>query len=65
MTSPIKCPTCPICGSEPLFILPGILPWFCPQDACDVLAWDPYSTLEENLTDAQPVRHFINGIEQP
>jgi hypothetical protein len=42
-----------------------IKPWFCQNDDCNVLAWDPDSTLEENLMDASPVRHFINGVEQP
>jgi len=61
----ILCPRCPVCGRPPLFALEQITPWFCASDDCNVLAWDPYSTLEENLTDARPVREFINGVEQP
>jgi hypothetical protein len=34
---------------------PSLVPWFCNNDECDVLGWDPYSTLEENLMDASPV----------
>jgi hypothetical protein len=35
---------------------PQITPWFCSNEECDVLAWDPYSTLQENLMDAAPVQ---------
>ena len=65
MRSDIKCATCPVCGAQPLFMLPELTPWFCPADECNVLGWDPYSSLAENLMDAAPVRHFINGVEQP
>lgn len=51
----ILCPTCPVCGSEPLFVTPNLLPWFCPRDECLVFGWDPYATLEENLLDASPL----------
>jgi hypothetical protein len=62
---PVKCPYCPVCSGPPAFAWAEITPWFCINDDCDVLGWDPYSTLEENLTDAAPVRHFIDGVEQP
>ena len=40
-------------------------PWFCVDDDCEALAWDPYSTLAENLMDARHIREFIDGEEQP
>ena len=61
----IRCPTCPVCGSQPLFAWATVVPWMCPSEDCNVFGWDPYGTLEQNLTDARPVRHFINGVEQP
>jgi hypothetical protein len=64
MEKPVKCPKCPVCGAEPVLSWPTITPWFCPNEECDVLGWDPYSTLAENLMDAAPVRYFINGVEQ-
>jgi hypothetical protein len=60
-----SCPQCPLCGGEPMFRTPTLVPWFCMDDRCDVFGWDPYSTLEENLMDAAPVRWFIDGVEQP
>jgi hypothetical protein len=63
--SQIQCPTCPLCGSQPAFTLPGLTPWFCSNDDCNVLGWDPYSTLDENLLDAGRARIFIDGVEQP
>jgi hypothetical protein len=44
-----------VCGAPPVLAAPGITPWFCTNLKCDVLAWDPYSTLEANLMDASPV----------
>jgi hypothetical protein len=61
----IKCERCPLCSGPPSFAWVEITPWFCPNEECNVLGWDPYSTLEENLMDAGHVRVFINGIEQP
>ena len=46
---------CPVCGAMPVLAGRGVTPWFCSNTKCDVLAWDPYSTLEENLMDAAPV----------
>ena len=48
-------PLCPVCSAPPLFAWAEITPWFCTNDECDVLGWDPYSTLAENLMDATPV----------
>lgn len=50
----IRCQTCPVCASEPVIDSPNLTPWFCSNADCDVLAWDPYSTLEQNLLDARP-----------
>jgi hypothetical protein len=65
MRSPIECPTCPVCGSEPLYAFRELLPWFCPRDECVVLAWDPYSSLEANLTDAAPVQVTTTYVDGP
>jgi hypothetical protein len=46
---------CPMCGGAPLLATPELIPWFCVNDDCIALAWDPYSTLEELLTDARHV----------
>lgn len=46
---------CPVCGALPVLAGRGVTPWFCSNLKCDVLGWDPYSTLEENLMDAAPV----------
>lgn len=48
----IKTPACPVCSGPPSFNWAEITPWFCINDDCDVLAWDPYSSLEENLMNA-------------
>lgn len=51
----ILCPTCPLCSQPPHVGLDGLSPWFCGTDDCPALCWDPYSSLEENLTNAGPV----------
>jgi hypothetical protein len=56
----IKTARCPICGGLPMFESPTLIPWFCMDDRCDVLGWDPYSTLDENLMDAAPVQVIHN-----
>jgi hypothetical protein len=38
----IKCPYCPICGAEPILATINVSPWFCPNEDCNCLAWDPY-----------------------
>jgi hypothetical protein len=48
----VKCPRCPLCGSAPLYAWTGLVPWFCPAEDCDALAWDPFVTLEDNLMNA-------------
>jgi hypothetical protein len=57
---------CPVCSSLPVLAGRGVTPWFCSNTKCDVLAWDPYSTLEENLMDATPVtiEEFAAKIEE-
>jgi hypothetical protein len=56
--------TCPVCSGPPAFGPTPWTPWFCGNDDCEVLGWDPYATLEENLMNAGPVRYFINGQEK-
>lgn len=55
MRSTIVCPRCPVCSGPPVLALPELLPWFCGTPGCITFAWDPYSTLEENLMDATRV----------
>lgn len=43
----IKTPMCPKCGTPPFTT--HFMPWFCPNDDCDVLAWPPDKTVEELL----------------
>lgn len=43
-----------MCSEPPAIAVPGLAQWFCGNDDCDVLCWDPYATLEDNLTDARP-----------
>lgn len=40
-----------MCGSFPTFAWVELTPWFCPNDNCEVLAWDPYSSAHENFAD--------------
>jgi hypothetical protein len=47
----IKCPYCPVCGAEPVFSMVGITPWFCPNDDCRAVAWDPFATALRNLSE--------------
>jgi hypothetical protein len=56
----IKTWRCPLCGGRAMFESLTLVPWFCMDDRCDVLGWDPYSTLEENLMDAAPVQVIHN-----
>jgi len=60
----VKCWNCPVCGTPPLFATENLTPWFCYNEECDVLGWDPYATLEENLMNAAPVDYYINGVKQ-
>lgn len=61
--SQIVCPSCPLCSGPPSFNWAELTPWFCPNEECDVLAWDPYSTLQENLTDARPIE-YVEGVPE-
>lgn len=36
----IRAPRCPGCDGEPMFT--WVLPYFCSDDTCAVLSWDPY-----------------------
>lgn len=72
MTSPFDEPltiVCPVCSSPPVGGLLFITPWFCPNDACMCLAWDPYASLEDNLTDAAPLQEsrvvYMDGDDSP
>lgn len=53
MSDTLSCLTCPLCGAPPALAWPSLTPWFCTNEDCDALAWDPYSTLAENLMDAR------------
>jgi hypothetical protein len=44
-----------MCGSEPSFAWAEIVPWFCPNEDCQVFAWDPYSSASQNLAAASTV----------
>jgi hypothetical protein len=41
----IKTPDCPRCGQPPAFTF--LLPYFCRNDDCDVVSWEPTKTLAE------------------
>lgn len=56
----LKTLVCPMCSAEPVLAAPMLTPWFCTNEECECLAWDPYSTLAENLTDAAPVQWIHN-----
>lgn len=59
----IKCPTCPLCGSEPPYIIPLLAQAICPSEECPVILWVPWDSKEANLADMGKVRLFENGIE--
>ena len=52
MTEPLKCPTCPLCGQLPMFVLVGAVQAFCGNDDCDLILWNPSETLDDNLMNA-------------
>jgi hypothetical protein len=56
----IKTARCPLCSGAPVLAAPMITPWFCSNHDCEALAWDPYSTLAENLMNAAPVEVIHN-----
>lgn len=39
------CPRCPVCGAPPL--IEFVLPFFCADDGCRVMSWNPAQTREE------------------
>jgi hypothetical protein len=51
--SALVCPTCPLCGGPPLFVLLGCVQAFCGTDNCPAMCWNPSLTAEENLADVQ------------
>lgn len=55
----VKCPLCPLCGSEPPFISASMHQAWCPNESCEVLCWVPWDTAAENLAD----RHEVEIIE--
>jgi hypothetical protein len=59
----ILCPTCPLCGSEPPWIVPSMAQAFCPSDECDVLCWSPWDTKEANLHDMHEA--VVTGLPGP
>lgn len=56
----IKQSVCPVCGAPAALAWASLTPWLCTNEECDVLGWDPYSTLEQNLTNAAPVEVIHN-----
>lgn len=61
--SEIKCPTCPVCGAPPMPMSIQLGQAFCTNEDCNVLAWDPYSTKDQNLFDGEYAK--INGEAPP
>lgn len=50
MSVEVLCPRCPQCSGPPdAFLASVTLPWFCPDETCSGLSWDPTKTLDENL----------------
>jgi hypothetical protein len=51
----VKCPRCPVCDSEPAMgIHPMLAQAWCWNDDCQVLCWDPWVSLDENMLDMSP-----------
>lgn len=61
----VKCPFCPVCGTPPDFIFPGLAQCWCPNEDCNVFMWEPWVSAAENLGDVGTIRHVINDKEQP
>jgi hypothetical protein len=49
--SEILTPRCPLCDQPPALALPGFTQWWCGNDDCTILCWNPSLTLDENLLD--------------
>lgn len=52
----ILTPTCPLCGGLPAFVLDDGHQCFCPDDGCQVLAWDSHKSREWLLANRQEMR---------
>lgn len=63
-TPEILCPRCPLCGAKPPFIWPSFAQAFCPNEECDVIVWEPWVSLAENLMNANTV-DFLRPEEGP
>lgn len=62
----VLCPTCPLCGSVPPFIYPSFAQAFCTNEDCDVILWEPWVSLAQNLMNANTVKwHDGDGNEVP
>lgn len=42
-----------MCGHPPVQLMPGILPFFCSNDDCQMFSWDP-NTTQAKLLAAPP-----------
>lgn len=59
-------PTCPLCGAAPPFIFPSFAQAFCPNEDCDVILWEPWVSLAENLMNANTAKWYdADGKEVP
>lgn len=47
----LKCPRCPMCGARNAFpVIGGVAPMaMCEAEGCEVLAWNPALSAQENL----------------
>ena len=54
----VLCPRCPLCGAEPPFIHPNFAQAFCPSEECDVILWEPWVSLAENLMNANTAKWY-------
>lgn len=52
----IKCPFCPVCGTPPDFIFPGLHQCWCPNEDCRVFMWVPWDTAAANLADQHEIK---------
>lgn len=59
----ILCPLCPLCRRRPVDFYLNISPWFCGNDDCLVLCWDPYITRQANLLNSSPME-TVEGVPE-
>lgn len=53
MSEPVLTPDCPMCGMPMLDLFgPAVMTPLCPNEACDVIMWDPFSTIAQNIANA-------------